>query len=75
MAVLVTGASPVTFISEDTSPGSLLQVPLSVLAMKTDGTVDASGWKPPLTLKTNDKAILAAVLADLLARGVITPAA
>ena len=69
----VTGASPVTFISEDTSPGTQFQVPLTTLGIASDGSVDSSGWTPPAKLKTNDKAILAAILADLLARGVIAP--
>ena len=66
----VTGASPVTFISEDTEPGVQFQIPL-VLLKVTDGVVDATGWTPPAALKTNDKAILKSLLADLLARGVI----
>jgi hypothetical protein len=69
----VTGASPVTFISEDTEPGVQLQIPL-VLLKVTNGVVDSSGWTPPATLKTKDKAILKSLLADLLARGVIASA-
>ena len=72
-AVPVTGAAPVTFISEDTQPGKQFQIPLAVLKI-SNGTVDASGWSPPAALKTNDKAILKSLLADLLARGVIAPA-
>jgi hypothetical protein len=69
----ITGASPVTFISEDTEPGVQFQIPLALLTV-TGGVVDASGWKPPATLKTNDAAILTSLLADLLARGVIASA-
>jgi hypothetical protein len=71
--VAVTGAAPVTFISEDTEPGTQFQIPLALLKV-TSGTVDASGWTPPASLKTSDKAILKSLLADLLARGVIAPA-
>lgn len=72
MAVI--GASPVTFISEDTEPGVMLQVPLSVLTI-TSGAVDSSAWSPPTpgnTLKPNDTAILKSLLASLLARGLIS---
>lgn len=68
----VTGASPVTFISEDTEPGTQFQIPLALLTVSS-GVVDASGWTPPEALKTNDTAILKSLLADLLARGVIAP--
>ena len=69
----VTGASPVTFVSEDTEPGVQFQIPL-VLLKVSGGIVDASDWTPPTALKTNDIKILASLLADLLARGVIAPA-
>ncbi len=69
----ITGASPVTFISEDTEPGVQFQIPLALLTV-TGGVVDASSWTPPAALKTNDTAILKSLLADLLARGVIAPA-
>ncbi len=69
----VSGASPVTFISEDTEPGTQFQVPLALLTV-ADGVVDASAWKPAATLKANDTAILERLLSDLLAQGVIAPA-
>jgi hypothetical protein len=69
----VTGASPVTFVSEDTEPGVQFQIPLALLKV-TGGVVDASGWTPPAALHPNDTKILTSLLADLLARGVIAPA-
>ena len=70
----VTGASPVTFISEDTEPGVQFQIPLALLTVDK-GVVDTSGWSPAAGLSTNDAKILGSLLADLLARGVIRPAA
>jgi hypothetical protein len=70
--VAVLGAAPVTFISEDTEPGTQFQIPLGLLSISA-GVVDASAWKPPAALKPNDVKVLKALLADLLARGVIAP--
>ena len=72
--VAVVGASPVTFISEDTEAGTQFQIPLALLTVSS-GVVDASGWTPSASLKPNDTALLKTLLADLLARGVIAPAA
>lgn len=70
----VIGSSPVTFISEDTSPGVQFQAPLSALTI-TNGAVNSSNWKPKTALGANDAKILAALLQDLLARGVISAGA
>jgi hypothetical protein len=72
MAVI--GASPITFISEDTTSANLgvqFQVPLSVLTI-TSGKVDRSGWVPSITPSTADLAVLDYILASFLASGVIT---
>ncbi len=73
----VVGASPVTFISEDTGgsgAGVQYQVPLSALLIAANGTVDRSGWTHPAGVSATDLTNLDAILANLLARGVISPA-
>ena len=43
----VKGASPVTFISEDTQPGKQYQIPLPLLSFDATGTaIDASARTP-----------------------------
>ena len=76
MALLaVRGASPVSFISESTEVGAQFQIPLSLLQYDTStGAIDSSAWKPPKVLTGNDIALLPALLANLLALGVIAPA-
>ncbi|HEY4030704.1 MAG TPA: hypothetical protein VGM25_10195 [Caulobacteraceae bacterium] len=69
-AVAVTGASPITFVSEDS--GLQIQIPLALLTV-ANGVVDASTWTSLVTLSSNDTTILTNLLADLLARGVIAP--
>lgn len=72
MAVI--GASPVTFISED-EVGVQVQIPLSALSVE-NGTVKLDpGWKPHLpgnALGANDSNVVKALLASLLARGLIS---
>lgn len=73
MATTVLGASPVTFISEDTEPGTQFQIPLTALTVTSAGAVDAGAWTPPnvSALSANDAKVVAAVLTDLQARGVL----
>ena len=73
----VIGASPVTFIGEDTAGSNVgiqYQVPLSALQIKPDGTFDRSNWKPKAPPSAADLKILDVLLAGLLAQGVITAA-
>jgi len=73
MAVI--GASPVTFISEDTEPGRQYQVPLSLLSFNSStGKID-----PPVNwpnqngpLKTNDGKVLQEMLNCLASQGFLT---
>jgi len=67
----VRGASPITFVSEDTAPGNLYQVPLSLLGVNADGSLNYTNWKPAPALKANDAANLTGLLKDQLSRGVI----
>ena len=63
MAVI--GASPVTFVSEDTEPGTQYQVPLSLLSFNSStGLIDPpSGWPEANNpLKPNDVKVLQTVL-------------
>ena len=72
----VFGASPVTFVSEDTSgagAGVQYQVPLSALSISTTGTVDRTAWTAPSGVSATDLTNLDGILKDLLARGVIWP--
>lgn len=74
----VLGASPVSFVSEDTGgsdTGVQYQVPLAALTIDpTTGKVDPSAWTAPSGVTATDLTNLDAILADLLARGVIWPA-
>ena len=72
----VFGASPVSFVSEDTAGSDIgveYQVPLSALAITATGTVDRTAWTAPSALTSTDLTNLDALLKDLLARGVIWP--
>ncbi len=66
----VIGASPVTFISESTSPGKQYQIPLSAITI-TSGTVSASGWVTSMGLNTTDGTLVSTVLTSLLQQGLI----
>jgi hypothetical protein len=72
----VVGTAPVTFVTEASSgsPGVQFQCPLAALAIDGKGNVDRSGWTPPDALTSDDLKNLDAILADLLSRGVISPA-
>jgi len=67
----VVGASPVTFISESTSPGKQYQIPLSQITI-TSGTASAAAWMTAVGLSGTDEATLVpALLASLLQQGLI----
>ncbi len=73
MAVI--GASPVTFISEDTQPGKQYQVPLSRLTIDpTTGTIDTSHWLSDSQIAANsaDARVLKGLLLSLLSQGFLT---
>jgi hypothetical protein len=79
MATLqVLGTAPVTFIGEDsTSIGHQYQIPLMALEYDpSTGEIDAKNWEPVSkgTLPAEDGKVLTSLLADLLKRGVLTPA-
>jgi hypothetical protein len=70
MAVI--GASPVTFISEDTEPGKQYQVPLSLLSFNssTGRVPPPSGWPEANNpLKPNDVKVLQTVLNSMVSQG------
>jgi hypothetical protein len=70
MAVI--GASPITFISEDTEPGKQYQVPLSILSFNSStGLIDPpSGWpQANAPLKQNDVKVLKTVLNGMVSQG------
>ena len=73
MAVI--GASPVTFISEDTQPGKQYQVPLSRLTIDpTTGTIDPSNWLSDSQIAANsaDASVLKGLLLSLKSQGFLT---
>ena len=72
MAVI--GASPVTFISEDTSPGKQFQVPLSLLTFNAStGQIDPPSKWPAANnlLKPNDGKVLQSLLDGLVSQGLL----
>jgi hypothetical protein len=74
MAVI--GASPVTFISEDTSPtanhGKQYQVPLSQLTIDDDPVKFAGSWSGYHDLAGGDQKLLEHLLKSLRAQGLLT---
>ena len=70
----VEGASPVTFISEDTVPGRQYQVPLSLLTFNSTGQIDPpSAWPDASNpLKPNDVKVLQTLLNSLVSHGLLT---
>jgi hypothetical protein len=73
MAVI--GASPITFTSEDMAHGNhgkQYQIPLSELSIKTDGSVDTSGWHGYTGLADDDKTLLGHLLASMVSQGLLT---
>jgi hypothetical protein len=69
MAVI--GASPITFISEDTEPGKQYQVPLSLLSFNASGLIDPPANWPAANnpLKPNDVKLLKTVLTGMVGQG------
>lgn len=72
MAVI--GASPVTFVSEDTAGnhGKQYQVPLSLLTIGSTGTIDPSTWPEYAGLAAGDQTLLTNLLKSLVSRGLLT---
>jgi hypothetical protein len=67
----VLGASPVTFISESTSPGKQYQIPLWDISI-TAGTASAAAWMTAVGLTgTDESALVPNLLASLLSQGLI----
>ena len=73
MAVI--GASPITFISEDTEPGKQYQVPLSLLSFNASGLIDLpTNWPAANNpLKPNDAKLLKAVLTGMVGQRFLLP--
>jgi hypothetical protein len=71
MAVI--GASPVTFISEDTATnhGTQYQVPLSQLTYDADPTKFAGSWSGYGNLAATDQTLLQNLLKSLYAQGLL----
>ena len=71
MAVI--GASPVTFISEDTANnhGKQYQVPLSQLTIGSTGAIDPSAWPEYASLAKTDQTVLTNLLKTLVAAGLL----
>jgi hypothetical protein len=73
MAVI--GASPVTFISEDTATGNhgkQYQVPLSLLSIASDGSVDHTKWTEFGSLAASDQTLVTNLLKHLVSQGLLT---
>ncbi len=69
MAVL--GASPVTFISETTSPGKQFQIPLFEITI-AGGVASAASWMTSVGITGADANVLVpGLLASLLNQGLI----
>jgi hypothetical protein len=83
-AQFVTGASPVTFISEDTGTGhagTQYQIPLPLIQYNTalnstttpTGPVDLSGWlQPTAQITTSDFELAQQLIQNLINQGVLT---
>jgi hypothetical protein len=73
MAVI--GASPVTFISEDSQPGKQFQVPLSRLAIDpATGTIDPQQWLTDngFVSGSPDGTVLGNLLLSMVSQGYLT---
>jgi hypothetical protein len=69
----VIGASPITFISEDTQAGKQFQVPLSVLSFDPTGTtIDPSVWTGWGSVSQKDQDLLKALIASMISNGFLT---
>jgi hypothetical protein len=77
MAQSVSGASPVTFISEDTATqkaGAQYQIPLPLISYDTTQTpsVVLTGWPQFATIPVSDQTLAVTVIQNLINRGVLT---
>jgi hypothetical protein len=76
----VNGASPVTFISEDTTTqnaGTQYQIPLPLISYNTSlsspaGPVDLSGWPQHATIASSDLLLAQAVVQNLINQGLLS---
>ena len=66
----VTGASPVSFVSESTNPGKQYFIPLSAITI-ANGAATATGWISATSLNATDGTLVGKVLATWLAQGLI----
>ena len=72
MAVI--GASPVSFISEDptTNHGKQYQIPLALLTIGSNGTIDpSSSWPEFAHLASADQTLVTNLLASLVSQGLL----
>ena len=81
MAQTVSGASPVTFISEDTSAtqnaGTQYQIPLPLISYDTTklppaGPVVLTGWPQAATIAASDVSLAQAIVQNLINEGVLS---
>jgi hypothetical protein len=77
MAQSVSGASPVTFVSEDTATqkaGAQYQIPLPLISYDTTQTpaVVLTGWPQFSKIPASDQTLAATVVQNLINRGVLT---
>jgi len=77
MAQSVTGASPVSFISEDTATqkaGAQYQIPLPLVSYDTTQTppVVLTGWPQFTSIPASDQALAVTVIQNLINQGVLT---
>lgn len=70
----VTGASPVSFLSENTSGnvGKQYQIPLPLLTVNASGQPDATKWLASLGIGPPDATVVQSLVATLTATGVLT---
>ncbi len=77
MAQTVSGASPVTFISEDTATqkaGTLYQIPLPLISYDTTKTppVVLTAWPQSGSIAASDVTLAEAIIQNLINQGVLT---
>ena len=67
----VLGASPITFISESTTPGKQYQIPLSAVTI-SNGVATCTAWMSAVGLSgTDESSLVPALLKALVAQGLI----
>jgi hypothetical protein len=78
MVQYVTGASPVTFISEDTvknGAGTQYQIPLPLISYNTaasGGPVVLSAWPQSTTIAASDVTLAQTLILTMINQGVLT---